>query len=111
MLNQIVVVGRLAKELEIKGNEKGKKVCNMLLAVPRSYKNEEGIYETDFIECILYGNIAENTIKYCNKGDVIGVKGRMESNRVERNDGTFKYEMQVIAEKITILSSTAKKDE
>ena len=105
MLNQIVLVGRLAKELEIKEDEKGKKVCNILLAVPRSYKNEEGIYETDFIECILYGTIAENTIKYCNKGDVIGVKGRMESNRVEQNDGTFKYEMQVIAEKITFLSS------
>ena len=73
MLNQIVVVGRLssvsAKKLD------GKEVQEIVVACPRSYKNENGEYDTDFIPFILTGNIATNTLEYCKAGDVIGVKG------------------------------------
>ena len=96
MLNQTVLVGRLVKELEFKKLESGKKVCNITLAVPRSFKNEEGEYETDFIDCTLWGNIAENTVEYCHKGDLIGIKGRLQTR-----EGT----LYVMAEKITFLNS------
>lgn len=100
MLNQIVIVGRLVQDPEIKELENGRKVCNITLAVSRSYKNYNGEYETDFIDCVLWTGIAENTQKYCKKGDIIGIKGRLETR--EEND---KRILQVVAEKVTFLSS------
>lgn len=97
MLNQIVLVGRLVQDPEIKELENGNKVTNITLAVKRSYKNSDGIYETDFIPCIVWNKMAENATEYCRKGDIIGVKGRLQ--RLEGN------ELQVIAERITFLSS------
>lgn len=101
MLNQIVLVGRLVQDLEIKELENGKKVSEITLAISRSYKNSDGIYETDFIHCIVWNGIAENTAEFCRKGDIIGVKGRLQ-----RLSGD---ELQIVAEKVTILSS--KKEE
>lgn len=103
MLNQVVIVGRLVAKPIVEENENGKKVSEITLAVPRSYKNAEGIYETDFIKCILWNGIAENTVEYCNKGDVIGVKGRLQC----LSGG----ELQVVAEKITFLSNNKNKEE
>ena len=61
MLNQVVLVGRLTSDLETKELEDGKKVSNMTLAIPRSFKNADGEYETDFVDCSLWNTIAENT--------------------------------------------------
>lgn len=101
MLNQTVLVGRLVGDVEVKEIEEGKKVSYITLAIPRSYKNADGEYETDFIPCTLWNGIAQNTAEYCKKGDIVGVKGRLESN----NNG-----ISLVAEKITFLSS-AKRDE
>lgn len=60
MLNQTVIVGRLVREPELRETENGTKVTNITLAVPRSYKNVDGEYETDFISCVLWKGIAEN---------------------------------------------------
>ena len=103
MLNQVLIVGRLVERPIVEENENGKKVCNITLAVKRSYKNAEGVYETDFIKCTLWNGIAENTVEYCNKGDVIGVKGRLEC--LSGN------ELQVVAEKVTFLSNYKNKEE
>ena len=97
MLNQIVLVGRLTHDLEIKELENGAKVCEITLAVPRSYKNTEGVYETDFIPCVLWKTVAENTAEYCRKGDLVGIKGRVQ--RLENE------ELKLVAEKVTFLSS------
>ena len=97
MLNQVVMVGRLVAKPIVEENENGRKVSEITLAVPRSYKNAEGIYETDFIKCTLWNGIAENTVEYCNKGDLIGVKGRLQC--------LVGNELQVVAEKVTFLSS------
>lgn len=112
MSNQIVLVGRLVSDPEIKETESGKKVSNITLAVNRSFKNEEGIYETDFIDCILWNGIATNTSEYCKKGDIIGVKGRVQSTIVSDDsksiDESKKNELQIVAEKVTFLSSENK---
>lgn len=96
MLNQIVLVGRLVEDLEIKENENGKKVAYITLAVPRAFKNVDRVYETDFIECILWQGIAQSTSEYCKKGNTIGVKGRIQSNDKK---------IEIIAEKVTFLSN------
>ena len=97
MLNQVVIVGRLVKKPIVEENENGKKVCNITLAAQSSYKNAEGVYETDFIECTLWNGIAENTAEYCGKGDLVGVKGRLQC--------LSDNELQLVAEKVSFLSS------
>lgn len=96
MLNQVILVGRLSHDLEIKEIEENKKGLDIVLAVPRSFKNSEGIYETDFINCKVYDNMASNVLDYCKKGDLIGIKGRLQV--VDNN-------MVIIAERVTFLSS------
>ena len=104
MLNQIIIAGRLVKNPEVVTTENNKKRTLITVAVPRAYKNIDGNYETDFIPCILWNAIAENTCEYCKKGDIIGVKGRLQTSSYEK-DGEKKYAMEVIAEKISFLSS------
>lgn len=110
MLNQIVLVGRIAKELKIEELKSGKKMLKLTIAVPRSFKNANGEYETDFIDCVLWNNIAENTKNYCQKGDIVGVKGRLETDMILDRDGEIiGKSINVIAERVTFLSS--KKEE
>ncbi len=104
MLNQVVLVGRLVKNPELKETEKGNKITSITLAVPRSYKNVDGEYETDFIDCTLWSGIAETTSEYCKKGDLLGIKGRLQSNSYEKENEKV-YTTDVIAEKISFLSS------
>ena len=105
MMNQTCIIGRLVREPEVKELEDGKKVSNITLAVPRSYKNENGEYETDFIDCTLWGGVAHRTAEYCRKGDLVGVKGRLQTNNYENEKGEKRKNTEVIAEKLTFLSS------
>lgn len=101
MLNQIILVGRLVSDPQINETENGK-VSTITLAVSRSFKNEEGIYETDFIPIILWEGIATNVNEYCKKGDLLGVKGRLQ---------TKDNKIEVVAEKVTFLSSKKSNEE
>ncbi len=109
MLNNVVLVGRLTKDPEInKCKDSDKKRTVITLAVSRNYKNIEGVYETDFIRCVLWNAIASNTCEYCHSGDVVGIKGRLETRSYEDDKKEIKYVTEVIAEKITFLSSDKK---
>lgn len=103
MMNQIVLVGRLVNDPIIQ-KEREKDISIISLAVPRPYKNVDGEYETDFIDCILWQAVAGTTCEYCKKGDVVGVRGRLQTRTVDDKKIT-----EVIAERITFLSS--KKEE
>ena len=59
MLNQVVLVGRLTRDITVNKSDKGNKVATLSLAIPRSFKNSDGIYDTDFVDCILFDLIAE----------------------------------------------------
>ena len=110
MLNQVVLVGRLTRDISVNKGEKGRKVATIPLAIPRSFKNVEGTYDTDFINCVAFDLIATNTCEYCKKGDIVGVKGRVQS-RVIENEDSKEYRKEIIAEKVTFLSSSKSKDE
>jgi single-strand DNA-binding protein len=105
MLNQTVIVGRLVRDPELRETESGNKVTNITLAVPRSYKNINGEYETDFISCVLWKGIAENTVEYVKKGDLLGIKGRIQCRNIEIDEENKKHVVEVVAEKVTFLSS------
>ena len=102
MLNQTVLVGKLTKTPEIMENQDGSKFTIITLAVSRSYKNMNGEYETDFIPITLWQGIAEQTTNYCKKGDLVGVRGRLQVREGK---------VEVVAEKVTFLSSRKENEE
>lgn len=96
MINLATIVGKLNNKEE-RETKNGKKLY-ITVAVPRSYKNGDGIYETDYIDCILFQQLAEKTDEYCKTGDVIAVKGRLEKSKEDDS-------MVLVAEKVSFLSS------
>ncbi len=112
MLNNVILVGRLTADPEVIEYEEDKKVTTVILAVNRNYKNVDGVYDTDFIRCILWNSIASTTTEYCHVGDVIGVKGRLQSSRYEDEHKKIHFVTDVIAERVTFLSTNrSNKDE
>ena len=110
MLNNAVIVGRIVQNPELKETEKVGKLANIVLAVPRSFKNSNGEYETDFINCTLWRGIAESTAEYCKKGDLVGIKGRIQTSNYQDSEGNKKYTTEVVAEKVTFLSKNHTKE-
>ena len=110
MLNQTILVGRITQDPKITELEDGKKVCNITVAVPRSYKNANGEYDTDFIRCTMWSNIALNTCEYCKQGDLIGVKGRIQTRVIEK-DNSKQTIQEVLAEKVTFLAKSKEKND
>ncbi len=106
MLNQVILVGRLVRTPELQLTDNGKKWSMITLAVNRGYKNQNGEYDTDFLDCSLWTAIAENTAEYCKSGDIIGVKGRLQTRLIDNEDGTKHKKMEIIADKVTFLSSS-----
>ena len=101
-MNQVALVGRLASNPEIR-TVNNRSRTYFPIAVQRPFKNQDGEYEADFISVVLWNGIAENACEYCAKGDLIGVKGRLQTNNYEK-DGKMVYLTEVIAEKISFLS-------
>lgn len=110
MINQVIITGRIANGPEVIVGENNKKRTYITLAVPRAYKNMDGQYDTDFIRCTLWNGIAETTCEYCKKSDLVGIKGRLQTSQYDK-DGETKYVMDVIAEKVSFLSSYKKPEE
>ncbi len=105
MVNQVIIVGRLTADPQAETSENGKKYSHITLAVPRSYKNSDGLYDTDFIRCTLWRGIAQSTSEYCKKGDLIGIKGRIQVSSYVDEAGDTRYVTDIIAEKVTFLSN------
>ena len=105
MINQIMLVGRLVKTPDLFITESGKKGTFITLAVGRPYKNQDGEYETDFLDCTLWSGVAERTTEYCKSGDIIGIRGRLQSRIIENDDGTKYKKLEVVAERVTFLAS------
>lgn len=97
MSNSVILIGRITSTPEVQENIDNKSYCLITLAINRSYKNSDGVYETDFIPVRLEGTIATNTAEYCKQGDLVGVKGTLRQ--------TIDGRLQVYAERITFLAS------
>lgn len=110
MLNQVILVGRLVYDPELRTLDDGRTVTTITLAIQRGFKNSEsGEYDTDFLKCTLWSGIAENTVEYCTKGSTVGVKARLSQKYYEYEDGkSFSYP-EIVAEKITFINTKNEK--
>ncbi len=109
MLNQVILVGRLVYDPELKKLDDGRSVTQITLAIQRGYKSaESGEYETDFLRCSLWSGVAESTVEYCKKGSTVGVKARLVQKYYEINEEKgFSYP-EIVVDKITFINT--KKD-
>ncbi len=105
MYNLVSLIGRLTKDPEIITTDNNKKVSRITLAVQRSYKNAEGIYEADFIRCVLWDGIASRVCEFVKKGDLIAVRGQLKSSVYEDDNKEKKYSTEVIVDKVVFLTN------
>ena len=105
MLNQVVLVGRLVRKPELKEAENKSKFTYITLAVPRTFKNINGEYDCDFVDCILWNAAASNTVEYCDKGDIIGIRGRIQTRVEEKAEDEKDKVVEIICERVSFLTS------
>ena len=105
MINNVVLVGRLTRDLELRYTTSNKAAVNFTLAVNRNFKNERGEFPVDFIGCTAYGKQAENMARFLNKGSLIGVEGRISTRNYQGKDGKTVYITEVIVDKVNFLES------
>lgn len=104
MFNQVMLVGRLTKDPELRYTSDGAPVATVTLAVNRNFRNSAGDIETDFVNCTLWRKTAENTTNYCRKGSIIGVSGRIQTRNYVNADGNRVYVTDVVADSVRFLS-------
>ena len=110
MINNVVVVGRLTRAVDLRYTSNGTAYASFTLATDRDFKNQNGERETDFINCVMWRKPAENLANYTKKGSLIGVEGRIQTRNYDNQQGQRVYVTEVLAEKFSFLES-AKKDE
>lgn len=108
-MNKIILVARLIKDVEIKNTKSGKEVASFILASKRNYKNADGQYDSDFINCMAFGKTAEYLKKYSKKGDTIAIEGNLQTGNYEK-DGKKVYFTTVMVEETQIVSSKLKEE-
>jgi single-strand DNA-binding protein len=104
MINQVTLVGRLTKDPELRITPEGTSVLNLILAVNRQFKNQNGDYETDFVHCTIWRKPAENTANYCRKGSIVGITGKIHTRNYLNQEGKKVYVTEVVAESVQFLS-------
>lgn len=103
MLNRALLVGRLTRDPELRRTGSGKAVTSFNLAVERNFKSDD--QEADFINCVCWGKIAENTERYCSKGSMVSVDGRIQTRNYENNQGQKVYVTEVIADSVQFIQT------
>lgn len=103
MLNRVVLVGRLTKDPELRFTPNGVAVAQFTLAVNRTFTNQQGEREADFINCVVWRRQAENVANFLKKGSLAGVDGRIQTRNYEGQDGRRVYVTEVVAESVQFL--------
>lgn len=104
MINNVVLVGRLTRDPELKKTQSGVSFVNFTIAVNRAFADQSGEREADFINCIVWRNQADNLARYMRQGSLIGVEGRIQTRSYESEQGT-RYITEVVANSIQFLET------
>lgn len=105
MINNVVLVGRLTRDPELRYTPQNQAVGTFGLAVNRQFKNANGEREADFINCVIWRQQAENLAKFAKKGALIGITGRIQTRNYENQQGQKVYVTEVVADTFQMLES------
>ena len=103
MINNVVLVGRLTRDPELRYTPSNVAVATFSLAVNRNFKNQAGDYEADFISCIMWRQQAENFANWVKKGNLVGITGRIQTRSYDNQQGQRVYVTEVVAETFQLL--------
>jgi len=104
-MNNVSIVGRITKDPELRTIANGNVTTNITVAVNRRFTNANGEREADFIPCVVWNKQAENVCKYCSKGSLVGVTGRIQTRSYDGQDGKKVYVTEVVADNVNFLGS------
>ncbi len=104
MINRVVLVGRMTRDPELRRTNNGTAVTSFTLALNRNYNSADG-QQADYINCVVWNKIAENVERYCSKGSLIGVDGRLRSRSYDNAQGQKIYIVEVICDSVQFLES------
>lgn len=102
-MNRTILVGRLTKDPELRYTPSGVAVATFTLAVNRTFTNQSGEREADFINCVVWRKQAENVANFLKKGSLAGIDGRIQTRSFEGQDGKRVYVTEVVAESVQFL--------
>ena len=103
MINNVVLIGRLTRDPELRYTPSNVAVAAFNLAVNRNFKNQAGDREADFINCMIWRQYAENFANWCKKGNLVGITGRIQTRSYENQQGQRVYVTEVVAETFQLL--------
>lgn len=104
-MNKTILIGRITKDPELRTTPNNRSVCQFTIAVNRTYTNEEGKREADFINCVVWDKQAENFARYQKKGNQIAVEGRIQTRNYDDNSGKKVYVTEIFVSNISFLDS------
>lgn len=111
MINNVVLVGRIVREPELRYTPQNTAVATFTLAVNRRFKNAQGEREADFINCVIWRQPAENLANWAKKGTLVGITGSIQVRNYENKEGQRVYVTEVLAENFQMLESNSNKTE
>ncbi len=103
MINNVVLVGRLTRDVDLRYTSNGTAVGNFSLAIDRPFTNSQGERDTDFINCVIWRKSAETLANFSRKGSLIGVTGRIQTRNYENNQGQTVYVTEIVTENFQLL--------
>ncbi|WP_423189902.1 single-stranded DNA-binding protein [Alkalibacterium sp. f15] len=106
-MNTVSLIGRMVKEVELRNIGDSRFVTNNVLAVKKTFK-KEGVTDADFIPFVAWGKKAELIEKYCSKGDLIALNGKMQSRSYQTNDDETKYVVEMLVDDIEFIQKKPK---
>lgn len=109
MINRVVLVGRMTRDPELRRTNSGAAVTSFTLALNRNYSSQDG-QQADYINCVVWNKIAENVERYCSKGSLVGVEGKLRSRSYENNQGQRVYVVEVQCDSVQFLESRAARE-
>ena len=105
MINNVVLVGRLTKDPDLRYTSNGTAVATFTVAVDRNFTNAQGSRDADFINCVIWRKQAETFANYTHKGSLIGIEGRIQTRNYEGSDGKRVYVTEVSVNSFSFLES------
>ncbi|TWT16337.1 single-stranded DNA-binding protein [Streptococcus sp. sy010] len=110
MINNVVLVGRMTRDAELRYTPNNQAVATFSLAVNRNFKNQAGEREADFINIVIWRQQAENLANWAKKGTLLGITGRIQTRNYDNAQGQRVYVTEVVADNFQILESRATRD-
>lgn len=111
MINNVVLVGRIVRDPELRYTPQNTAVATFTLAVNRRFKNAQGEREADFINCVIWRQPAENLANWAKKGTLVGITGSIQVRNYENKEGQRVYVTEVLADNFQMLESNSNKTE